>query len=539
MRHFTRHISIPLLLLLGAALIAALVTSASADAQPPLAPADAAATIWTPYDSVRFAWSDADTVAKQSAQRASYRRYLSLYHLPPSQRAGYAKACSFLLNSLSREKAITVPGFVPDSEQTVIAFQLDDYQIDPEIWDKLAAKGSGPADSAQPDPYFQARFVKVEEEYEWYGTPDGYGGYRDKYKKYTGKKIQHVELGPAPWLLFDGGVAWKGLTAATKTDHPILRADWFLAMASWAPLYYDFLGLGKTSKDFEALVFADEELARKAHAQVKGVVTFSPVALHNRTLTRTPTLGRAVGGYYWESHDTNKSIADRDYINVLLDEKFDATEVIATLRNGLQAYFLTDANGNRLDVAVAGIAQDHETGLQDHQVFSGRNCMTCHAKGIRPIDDEVRALADMRKQLTLLVADGDEHQRQRARRIQDLYFTDDLDEAVKLDQAFFEAAIQKATGTSGAVNGAFFARAIIGYLDQPVTPELMAAETGVPLAQLDDILKRAIGIDHTLVGAIPRPPRPARRDQWEQSFAQIQDLILRDKNDKKEARKKK
>jgi hypothetical protein len=486
----------------------------------------AAEPVYTPASSVVFALADARTVP---ASRQPYLRYLSAYQAIAAERPDYASCVSFLVNSLSRERTITRPLVVPGSDGTVIRVLLDDYQLSPAAWDKLIATGSGPLASQTPEPYFQTRIASLVETFEDREVPktrqiayrDAYGrpGYREERytaleRVKTGTKPT-IALATAPWVPTNEMAA---LVALTQSQTPIVRADWLITFASWAPGYYSLLGLGSSTKDFERLVFADEKLAAKARAQVKGAVTFSGVALHNRTLNRIPTVSGVLGGYYWESHDANKSIDGADFINVLLDEKFDATEIIASLPNGLQAYFLADGQWKRLDVAAAEIAQDHETLLQDHQVWAARNCITCHARGIRPIQDEVRGLS--RDKIALLVADP-----KQARRIADLYFSADLTQVVKHDQALFVAAVRAANGLSPEANGALFERIVQGYLDAPLNAQKIAAEAGVTEEQLLAVLRNAAGVDHVLTGLMQSPPRPVRRDHFERAFGQLQVLL--------------
>jgi hypothetical protein len=468
--------------------------------------------IYTPYDGVRFALADA---VRLSSDRQLYARYLWVGHLPKAERKRWLATIAFDLNSLSNNKVLILPAFVEGSDDTVIRFFLDDYGIDAFAYGRLVARGSGPVPA--PEPYFRTQFVLLidHEDYQEYD----YGTQRWLWKRREIQPYQIKKSGSPPWITApDNGKAITSLIAVTQSQYPIIRADWFNANAMIAPAYYDLLGLGDRAEDFERLVLADEKKARKARVDLKGVVVFSGVALHNRTLTRIPTIATALGGYYWETHDTLKSIDDRDYVNVLLDEKFDATEVIATLRNGLQAYDLTDGSGKRLDVANAAIAVDGETKLADKQVYSARNCITCHSAGIRPFEDEVRALS--RTEIALLVSD-----KRQARRVSDLYFSLDFGPVVAFDQSIYAASVKACTGLSAAENASQFERFTIGYIDQPVTPEMAAAEAGVAPNVLIGKLQRAGNIDHTLAGFLRKPVRPARRDQFEKSFGQMMEVL--------------
>lgn len=71
--------------------------------------------------------------------------------------------------------------------------------------------------------------------------------------------------------------------------------------------------------------------------------------------------------------------------------EFAAGEVIYTLPNGMQAYFLFNAAGERQDNAAIelGIVQDTRSPV-DPEIQVGIDCHRCHAKGILPSNDEIR-----------------------------------------------------------------------------------------------------------------------------------------------------
>jgi hypothetical protein len=544
---------------LTAVVAAALLTvwGAAAPQAPPAK--EAAEIIWTPYDSVRLALADALAVAAVDPNKAYDARYISLYNVSPARRLDYWRIISFLLNSLSQEKLITRPAIIPGTDNTVIRFFLGDYRIKSAAFDRLVANGSGPEAQAFPEPYFHATAIKVVDEYveelideykdqeygHWEYARGNYGRgvgrqwvttetRREKTGKQvpsgkkikTGKKSNTKIQVTAPWLATpDGGAAIDNLVAVTQTQNPIVRGDWFLAYASWATTiknqavgYYDLLGLGNTLADIEKQFFASEKDAARARSNLQGNVVFSSVALHNRALVRLPSIATPLGGYFWFSHDTAKSIDDRDYCNVLLNQKFDATEDIFSLFNGLQGYAVTNGVGARLDLAVAGIAIDSETPLADRQVYSARNCISCHSRGMRPIQDEVRHLA--RKDIGLLVADPDQ-----AAQIFDLYFSVDLDPILKHDMATYEVAVRQTNDLSPLANGKQFEKFIWTYLDQPLDAKAIAREAGVIEAVLMAKLSRALNVDHTLTGLLQTPPRPVRRDQFEVVFAELQMIL--------------
>lgn len=330
----------------------------------------------------------------------------------------------------------------------------------------------------------------------------------------TGKVQRTQELLSAPWL---DATAVQFLVKGTQSQFPILRADWFIVYSTVEPAYHKILGLGETEADFEKVVFADNELAKKARSQHKAVVIKSSVARNNRTLTRSPTF---TNGYFWISHDTLTSVNDRNYVQNLLDEKFDATEIIATLPNGLQAYFVADGKGKRLDKADNEIATDHLSA--DKIVRTGRSCIYCHAPGINPIQDEVRTLNKKllsREQVMLLVAREDDYYR-----IKDL-FDSNLDKQIIRDQQIYADAIGEITGSSPTVIAKSYFNMWEGYSEYLLTKNTMAVELGITVAELDKYAR--LSNDPLFLGLVADPPRPVRRDQFERSFQDFLILTIR------------
>src|SRR5207237_1309513 len=64
---------------------------------------------------------------------------------------------------------------------------------------------------------------------------------------------------------------------------------------------------------------------------------------------------------------------------------------IFSLPNGLQGYMLVDAKGKRIDKGPTSIVSDPKR--PDRAVENGLSCMSCHARGIIPKADQVRAHA--------------------------------------------------------------------------------------------------------------------------------------------------
>lgn len=498
------------------------------NAQPPEQAPIVPISIFTPDSSVQLAAADLATIPENERYKI---RYISLYNIPKAQRKEYASIVSFMVNSLGTRKKIHIPVFVGNSDETLIRLDIDKYEWKTEAWENLGSKGSGP--KASPEPYFQfytnkempgpvekRQVVKKRQVIRGY-----YQGTNQPYyveEEYTeteevpGKPILKDTLIVAPWIDLE---SIEFLAKWTKSKTPIFRADWFITYVSIPGAYYEFLKLGNTVGDFENLIFANSELAKKAKSQDKAVIVTSNVARNNRTLNRSPTF---TGGYYWQSHDSKSSVGDRQYTQNVLDEKFDATEDIGTLSNGLQAYFLTDGAGKRLDFADQDIAIDNSA--VDRVVRTGRSCIICHASGILSLDDEIRALTKKlqdKEQVKLLVTKKEDFLR-----IEDL-FDSNIDEQIIKDQNLYIAAVAKTNGLKADVNAKIYAKIWDNYYEKLMSKEQVALDLGVTLEELETYAK--LSSDNVVLGLLKKPIRPVRRDQWERSFQGMMTIIMAQK----------
>lgn len=184
---------------------------------------------------------------------------------------------------------------------------------------------------------------------------------------------------------------------------PIMRADWFTRFASESP-YYDVLlqlpdhiGIleDRLKVDVEANIF-QQRVIRAGFDQGE-----SGVSDHNRMLERHEL---ANGGYYWKSYD----FASSDGLGSLLahpdgpaelgrtasgTEPFehDGGEMIFSLPNGLQGYYLSDNLGNRLLIGPTSIVSNRKKANgRGVEIINARSCFECHDNGIISNTDVVR-----------------------------------------------------------------------------------------------------------------------------------------------------
>lgn len=170
-----------------------------------------------------------------------------------------------------------------------------------------------------------------------------------------------------------------------------LRADWFIATASRPPLYYDLLHLPGTQQEFERVLGVNFERNFDFNILQRAAITDSAVAFHNRVLERHPSLF----GSYWQSYDFGSSDGDQNVVRNPLGPQFgrnpfaavafrhDANESIAELPNGLDVYYVANAQGKRLDEAATNLVVDSTQISGTAAIVPGLSCMTCHTQGMQ------------------------------------------------------------------------------------------------------------------------------------------------------------
>ena len=178
------------------------------------------------------------------------------------------------------------------------------------------------------------------------------------------------------------------LQTETGSTVPFVHADWFLATASLPPLYHDILGLPQTDRVLETQLEVNvASNIRNAPGMDVWRAGFndSGVSSNNRVVERHTSRY----GAYWKSYDFAGSVGSQNIFTHPLDFTHDGGEIIFNLPNGLQAYFLVDANGNRLEDAPIDIVSN--PAASDPTVRNGLSCIGCHTQGMKKFEDSVRA----------------------------------------------------------------------------------------------------------------------------------------------------
>ncbi len=207
-----------------------------------------------------------------------------------------------------------------------------------------------------------------------------------------------------PYGVIDDSVSARAVSVGTAAKQPLVRADWFVATASRAPLYYDVLQLPANLADLEKLIRVDAAENIKQERVSRVGFNGSGISRFNRILERHDS----AQGMYWRTYDFDEpqaNLVDRvnggllpDRRNIfafplgpggLAENPFQHAggEAIFALPNGLHAYYLINAVNNRLDKGPLNIVSDPKR--PDRAVEAGVSCMSCHVTGILPKADQV------------------------------------------------------------------------------------------------------------------------------------------------------
>ena len=181
------------------------------------------------------------------------------------------------------------------------------------------------------------------------------------------------------------------LQGEMKADIPSIHADWFIAQASLPPLYHDLLSLPLTDRGLETRLEVDviRNLQNAPGVRVwRAGTNNSGVSNNNRVIERHTSRY----GAYWKSYDFAGSVGTQNIFNHPLSFTHDGGEVIFNLPNGLQAYYLVNAIGARLDEAPINIVSN--PAASDPTVRNGLSCFGCHTEGMKTFEDQVRPVIE-------------------------------------------------------------------------------------------------------------------------------------------------
>ena len=295
-----------------------------------------------------------------------------------------------------------------------------------------------------------------------------------------------------------------GLQEETQSEVPFVQADWFLATASLPPLYHDILGLPETDRELEQELRIDvnRNLQQAPGRSVwRAGTNDSGVSRHNRVVERH----KSPYGAYWKSYDFAGSSDVQNIFTRPLSFKPDGGEIVFNLPNGLQAYYISDAQGNRIDVAPTEIVSN--PAASDPAVRNGLSCIGCHTEGMKEFEDGVRA--------AILQTARPSYDKEQALR---LYVEKAvMDDLVAQDSARYEEAVEKTGGVSGGIEPVhLFHEAFQGPLDAAHAATAIGMETESFLAKVrSEPSLQNLGLAGLLSGG------NVKRDVWESNFLDL------------------
>jgi WD40 repeat protein/mono/diheme cytochrome c family protein len=399
-----------------------------------------------------------------------FQRYFTLHHLhnaglSDSELQTYRNALAKLVNSLSWHPEIRNPEPI-DLAKAILRIDLRWYQWDATLWNRV--------------------------------------------------------LNDYPYGVLDDTATARVLMVNTATKVPTIRADWFVATASRAPLYYDLLQLPGNLPELERQLRVDAAVNIQQERVMRVGFNGSGVSRFNRVLERHDS----AHGAYWRSYDfdeppqnlnerTSSQPPDRRNIFAfplgpgVVTSSFQHAggEMIFTLPNGLHGYYLTNAVNERLNKAPTAIVSDPRR--PDRAVEAGVSCMSCHLTGILPKADQVREHLEKNPKA---------FNRADAELIAALYPAKDKTlAAMESDGKKYSAAVAK----TGAKVGRTEAVGIITQrFEADVDLTLAAAEVGV----LPEEFRKRIDTSEVLkknVGALRVPGGTVSRAVWQQGFGDL------------------
>ncbi len=387
-----------------------------------------------------------------------YIRYLGVAHLrnagaPEDELESYRLAIAKLINSLSWRREITPPVAI-DTSRTLFHIDLRDYLWTEEMWRRVLAD-------------YPYALILPESE---------------RISRLSGEIVAYV------------------------------RGDWFVAAASTPPLYHELLGLPHSVAELERRLGVDtsRHLAEEKHV-IRAGVRSSGVSQNNRVLERHVS----PFGAYWRSYDFRSNLGDQNIFANPLRLNAAGAEIIFNLPNGLQAYFLADAQGRRIDTAPLDIVSDRNQ-PDDPLIHNGRSCIACHYAGMKTFRDDVRP-AIQRQALA-----PDDLDRALA-----LYAPQDaIDRAVAEDKWLFLRAEEKLGGKYSERSWDTNAQTEpINALSRRFQAELplaqAAAEAGLEVSNFHDRIRWNTRLNGIGFGQLLTPGGAVKRDVWEKHFGEI------------------
>ena len=391
----------------------------------------------------------------------AFARYFTMTHLynageTPDILQEYRNGLSKLINSLSWGSAVTNPQPI-DLQGTILYIDLRHYE-----WD--ANDG----------------WTTIEAEYPYHISFDA--------PAQTALKAQLTRL-----------------QGEMKADIPSIHADWFIAQASLPPLYHDLLSLPLTDRGLETRLEVDviRNLQNAPGVRVwRAGTNNSGVSNNNRVIERHTSRY----GAYWKSYDFAGSVGTQNIFNHPLSFTHDGGEVIFNLPNGLQAYYLVNAIGSRLDEAPINIVSN--PAASDPTVRNGLSCFGCHTEGMKTFEDQVRPVIESKTSPTY----------DKAQALRLYVEQSEMDMLLQEDMEKYKEALE---ATGGAFDDIEPISRFHEVFQGEVDTAYAAAVVGLNTKELLEKIRENIGLQNAGLLVLDSANGSVKRDAWTSSFRDI------------------
>ncbi len=397
---------------------------------------------------------------KSSERSRPFLRYFSIAHLKnagvsESELEEYRIGLGKLLNSLSWHREITIPKAI-NSERTLLRIDLRDLSWTADTWRMLLSVY----------PYG----IKVSA--------------NDVIKSFSGAEI------------------------------PYIRADWFVANASIPPLYQNILYLPNTIGELEKLLGVDvNRNLQEERNVIRAGLRNSGVSQNNRIVERHSSLY----GAYWRSYDFKTSLDNQNIFSSPLTLTASGGEAIFNLPNGMQAYFLADNQGRRLDNAPIEIVSDR-TSPQDPVIHNGRSCMSCHFAGMKYFRDDMRSTLEAE----LTSASRNTNRYFLLEKALAIYPSqDETDKLIEQDQERFRQAIEKAGGKLSQNVQSEPINALAQRFEAELSLPIAASEAGLDKEEFLARVRTSSRLSSLGYSQLLVADGGFKRDGWEKYFSDL------------------
>ena len=295
------------------------------------------------------------------------------------------------------------------------------------------------------------------------------------------------------------------LQTEMKSNIPWVHVDWFVATASTPPLYHELLSLPLTDSELETRLGINVERNLRDAPGVRvwrAGFNNSGVSNNNRMVERHAFRD----GAYWKSYDFAGNVGTQNIFNHPLDFTHDGGEVIFNLPNGLQAYYLVNATGSRLDAAPINIVSN--PAASDPTVRNGISCLGCHTEGMKTFEDQVRSVIESNTNPAY----------DKAQALRLYVEKSKMDTLVQEDMEKYKDALEKTGGMFDDIEPiSRFHEVFQGEVNVAYAAAVVGLETEVFLEKI----RKNMGLQNAGLLVLASANGSVKRDAWTSSFGEV------------------